>query len=275
MRTLAVINHKGGAGKTTTSVNLAAAMGETGLKVLLLDLDPQGSASDWVGAHDNSRGMFDVFVGSCELATLAQRTIIPGLDIIPASPWLVTAERTLLGDLAASFVRAVNRLPEDWDVVIADCPPSIAFLSVAALAAFREVLIPVETHAIALPGVASLVREMDQIRATLNPGLGAPHILAGRVNRTVHSREVLAQLRETYGDMVMHATIRDSVRLAEANGMRLPITLSAHDSLVAGDFRAVAAEVMTGVPAPTPTRVEEEQQAGGWRRWLNRPAVVR
>ena len=84
---------------------------------------------------------------------------------------------------------------------------------------------------------------MDQIRATLNPGLGTPHILAGRVNRTVHSREVLAQLRETYGDMVMHATIRDSVRLAEANGMRLPITLSAHDSLVAGDFRAVAADV--------------------------------
>ena len=275
MRTLAVINHKGGAGKTTTSVNLAAAMGESGLKVLLLDLDPQGSASDWVGAHDDSRGMFDVFVGSVELSTLAQRTIVPGLDIIPASPWLVTAERTLLGDLAASFVRAVNRLPSDWDVVVADCPPSIAFLSVAALAAFREVLIPVETHAIALPGVASLVREMDQIRATLNPGLGAPRILAGRVNRTVHSREVLAELRETYGDLVMHATVRDSVRLAEAAGMRLPITLFAHDSMAANDFRAVAAEVLSGVPATAPAPTRDEQPAGGWRRWLNRPAVVR
>jgi chromosome partitioning protein len=275
VRTLAVINHKGGAGKTTTSVNLAAAMGESGLKVLLLDLDPQGSASDWVGAHDDSRGMFDVFVGTVELSTLAQRTIVPGLDIIPASPWLVTAERTLLGDLAASFVRAVNRLPSDWDVVVADCPPSIAFLSVAALAAFREVLIPVETHAIAMPGVASLVREMDQIRATLNPGLGPPRILAGRVNRTVHSREVLAELRETYGDMVLQATVRDSVRLAEAAGMRLPITLFAHDSMAAGDFRAVAAEVMSGVPAFAPEPVRDEQPAGGWRRWLNRPAVVR
>ena len=209
MRTLAVINHKGGAGKTTTSVNLTAAMGETGLKVLLLDLDPQGSASDWVGAHDDSRGMFDVFVGSVELSTLAQRTIVPGLDIIPASPWLVTAERTLLGDLAASFVRAVSRLPADWDVVVADCPPSIAFLSVAALAAFREVLIPVETHAIALPGVASLVREMDQIRATLNPGLGSPHILAGRVNRTVHSREVLGRAAR---DLWRHGHARDRPR---------------------------------------------------------------
>ena len=89
---------------------------------------------------------------------------------MPASPWLVTAERTLMGDLAAAFVRAINRLPPNWDIVMADCPPSIAFLSVAALTAFREVLIPVETHAIALPGVASLVREMDQIRIGPQPG---------------------------------------------------------------------------------------------------------
>ena len=123
MRTLAVINHKGGAGKTTTSVNLAAAIGETGTRVLLIDLDPQGSASEWVGAHDDSRGMFDVFVGTVEFAALAQRTIVPGVDIVPASPWLVTAERTLMGDLAAAFVRAVGRLPANWDIVIADCPP--------------------------------------------------------------------------------------------------------------------------------------------------------
>jgi chromosome partitioning protein len=273
VRTLAVINHKGGAGKTTTSVNLAAAFGETGARVLLIDLDPQGSASEWIGARDDSRGMFDVFVGSAEFAALAQRTIVPGVDIVPSSPWLVTAERTLLGDLAAAFVRAVNRLPASWDIVIADCPPSIAFLSVAALTAFREVLIPVETHAIALPGVASLVREMDQIRMGLNPGLGAPRILAGRVNRTVHSRQVLEELQRTYGDLVLRSTIRDSVRLAEAAGLRLPITLSAHDSRAANDFRAVAAELL-GLPfASTPPPTEEA--SGGWRRWLSRTPVTR
>ncbi len=273
MRTLAVINHKGGAGKTTTSVNLAAAIGETGARVLLIDLDPQGSASDWVGAHDDSRGMFDVFVGSADFASLAQRTIVPGVDIVPASPWLVTAERTLMGDLAAAFVRAINKLPSNWDIVMADCPPSIAFLSVAALTAFREVLIPVETHAIALPGVASLVREMDQIRMGLNPGLGLPLILAGRVNRTIHSREVLEELRRLYGDLVMEATIRDSVRLAEAAGLRLPITLSAHDSRVANDFRAVAAEILgtTGTPASAHT----DEATSGWRRWLSRTPVAR
>jgi chromosome partitioning protein len=272
VRTLAVINHKGGAGKTTTSVNLAAAIGETGARVLLIDLDPQGSASQWIGARDDSRGMFDVFVGSVGFATLAQRTIVPGVDIVPSSPWLVTAERTLMGDLAAAFVRAINRLPPDWDVVIVDCPPSIAFLSVAALTAVREVLIPVETHAIALPGVASLVREMEQIRMGLNPALGAPRILAGRVNRTIHSRQVLDELQRTYGDLVLRSTIRDSVRLAEAAGLRLPITLSAHDSRVAHDFRAVAAELL-GLPVATATPPGET--AGGWRRWLTRIPVVR
>jgi chromosome partitioning protein len=272
VRTLAVINHKGGAGKTTTSVNLAAAIGETGTRVLLIDLDPQGSASEWVGAHDDSRGMFDVFVGTVDFAALAQRTIVPGVDIVPASPWLVTAERTLMGDLAAAFVRAVGRLPANWDIVIADCPPSIAFLSVAALTAFREVLIPVETHAIALPGVASLIKEMDQVRLGLNPGLGPPRILAGRVNRTVHSREVLERLRSTYGDLVLHATIRDSVRLAEAAALRLPITLSSHDSPVAHDFRAVAAEVLEG---PAPSSPVEAPEASGWRRWLTRTPTAR
>jgi chromosome partitioning protein len=272
VRTLAVINHKGGAGKTTTSVNLAAAIGEAGSRVLLIDLDPQGSASDWIGAHDDSRGMFDVFVGSAEFATLAQRTIVPGVDIVPSSPWLVTAERTLMGDLAAAFVRAINRLPANWDIVIADCPPSIAFLSVAALTAFREVLIPVETHAIALPGVASLIREMDQIRIGLNPQLGAPRILAGRVNRTVHSRQVLEELQRLYGDLVLRSTIRDSVRLAEAAGLRLPVTLSAHDSRVANDFRAVAAELLGVAAKPTPP---VEESVGGWRRWLTRTPVVR
>lgn len=273
MRTLAVINHKGGAGKTTTSVNLAAAIGETGVRVLLIDLDPQGSASDWIGARDDSRGMFDVFVGSAEFAALAQRTIVPGVDIVPSSRWLVTAERTLMGDLGAAFVRAVNRLPANWDIVIADCPPSIAFLSVAALTAFREVLIPVETHAIALPGVASLVREMDQIRMSLNPGLGAPRILAGRVNRTVHSRQVLEELQRTYGDLLLRSTIRDSIRLAEAAGLRLPITLSSHESRVANDFRAVAAELL-GIPVAT-TPPPAEEASGGWRRWLTRMPVSR
>ncbi len=273
MRTLAVINHKGGAGKTTTSVNLAAAIGETGARVLLIDLDPQGSASDWVGAHDETRGMFDVFVGSVDFGALAQRTIVPGVDIVPASPWLVTAERTLMGDLAAAFVRAISRLPPNWDIVIADCPPSIAFLSVAALTAFREVLIPVETHAIALSGVASLILEMDQIRNTLNPSLGLPRILAGRVNRTVHSRQVLEELQRMYGDLVLRSTVRDSVRLAEAAGMRLPVILSAHDSKVANDFRSVAAEIL-GLRSPAMPPIDEDA-SGGWRRWLSRTPAAR
>ena len=143
----------------------------------------------------------------------------------------------------------------------------------AALTAFREVLIPVETHAIALPGVASLIKEMDQVRLGLNPGLGPPRILAGRVNRTVHSREVLEKLRSTYGDLVLQATVRDSVRLAEAAALRLPITLSSHDSPVAHDFRAVAAEVLDGPAAEQPGR--RAARPSGWRRWLARTPTAR
>ncbi len=272
MRTLAVINHKGGAGKTTTAVNLAGALGERGQRVLLIDLDPQGSASEWLRVHDDSRGIFDVFVGSRDLGSLARRTIVPGVDVVPASPWLVTAERMLLADLAAAFVRAVGRMPTDWDLVIIDCPPSIAFLAVAALAACREVLIPVETHSIALTGVASLIREMDNLRAELNPRLQQPRILAGRVNRTNHSRGVLEELLGTYGELVLHATVRDSVRLAEAAAHGLPITLSSPESAVAGDFRAVASEILLHI---VPRASATDERDGGWRRWLTGPAVAR
>jgi chromosome partitioning protein len=273
VRTLAVINHKGGAGKTTTAVNVAAALGEVGARVLLIDLDPQGSASRWLGAHDDSRGIFDVFVGSCDLVALARPTAVPRVAIVAASPWLITAERMLLGDLAAAFIRAMGRLPSEWDFVLIDCPPSIAFLSVAALSACREVLIPVETHAIALPGVASLVLEMDQLRGHLNPRLGYPRILAARVNRTVHSRIVLDELRRTYGDCVLRATVRDSVRLAEAAASGMPITESASDSAVAGDFRAVAAELI-GWAGPRSVSADDDGVTG-WRRWFARPAAVR
>ena len=273
MRTLAVINHKGGAGKTTTSVNLAAAIGETGARVLLIDLDPQGSASDWVGAHDDSRGMFDVFVGSADFASLAQRTIVPGVDIVPASPWLVTAERTLMGDLAAAFVRAINKLPSNWDIVMADCPPSIAFLSVAALTAFREVLIPVETHAIALPGVASLVREMDQIRMGLNPGLGPPLILAGRVNRTVHSREVLEELRRTYGELVLEST--DPRQRPPGRGRRPAPADHAERPRQPGGQRFPGGRRRDPRHAGSSASTRVEASSSGWRRWLSRTPVAR
>ena len=244
MRTIAVVNRKGGTGKTTTAVCLAAALAERGLSILLVDLDPQASASVWLADVADDRGPFDAFVGTRELGDLAVRTRVQGLQIVRSSPWLQTAERTLMGDIGVGVMRALERLRRNWAFVIVDCPPSLSYLSVGALTAVREVLIPVEAHAIALSGVAAVVHEMERLRSALNPALGAPWIVACRVNRTVHARQVLAELERTYGSMLARASIRDSVRLAEAEAARQPITAYLPDSGASLDYRRLAEELL-------------------------------
>ena len=247
VRTIAVVNRKGGSGKTTTAVSLAAALAERGLPVLVVDLDPQASASAWLADIADDRGPFDAFVGTRELGALAVNTSIPGLQIVRSSPWLVTAERTMMGDIGVGVLRAVERLRKNWAFVIIDCPPSLSYLSLGALMAVREVIIPVEAHAIALSGVAAVVHEIDRLRSTLNPALGDPLIVACRVNRTVHTRQVLAELEQTYGGLVAGASIRESIRFAEAEAARMPITQYAPDGGGSVDYRALAEEVLDRV----------------------------
>ena len=129
MRTIAIINRKGGCGKTTTAVSLAAALGEAGRRTLLIDLDPQGSASAWLGGGPTeNREVFDAFLGTQQLADLAVPTRAPGVELVPASSWLVTAERSLQVDLALGAIRALERLPSEWDYVLVDCPPTLGYL---------------------------------------------------------------------------------------------------------------------------------------------------
>jgi chromosome partitioning protein len=244
VRTVAVINSKGGSGKTTTAVNTAAAIAERGLRVLLVDLDAQASASEWLGARSDERGSLDVFLGTRELAACAVETDVPGLALVPASPWLVTAERTLMGDLGVGVMRAVGRLPKSWDCVIIDCPPALSYLSVGALMAVRDVIIPVEAHSIALSGVAAIVTEIDRLRAHLNTSLRDPVILPCRVNRTIHARLVIEELNARHPGLVAHSTIRESIRLAEAAAARTPITDYEPLSGPSQDYRAFAAEFL-------------------------------
>ena len=168
VRTIAVINRKGGSGKTTTAVNTAAALSEMGLSVLLIDLDPQGSASEWLDRTGTDEGMFQSFMGTGDLARLAVPTDVPGLDLIPASSWLVTAERSLMGDLSLGISRAILGLPRRWAFVIVDCPPSLSYLSIGVLMAVRELVIPVEAHGMALSGADAVIDELPSIRS-LNP----------------------------------------------------------------------------------------------------------
>jgi chromosome partitioning protein len=268
VRTIAVVNRKGGSGKTTTAVSVAAALAERGSPTLLIDLDPQASASAWLSEASDDRGPFDAFMGTRDLGALAVKTNVPGLQIVRSSAWLVTAERTMMGDIGVGVLRAVERLRPDWGFVIIDCPPSLSYLSVGALMAVREVIIPVEAHSIALPGVAAVVREIARIQSTLNPVLRNPLVVACRVNRTVHARQVINELDRVYGGLLARATIRESIRLAEAEAARMPITQYAPESGACVDYRLLAKELVEreGFVEPRP-RIESR-----WRHLFTRSA---
>lgn len=244
MRTIAVTNHKGGSAKTTTTVNVAAALGEGGRRVLVIDMDPQGSASAWLGVPEPEEGVIDAIHGRSPLAQLVYETTAPGVQLVPASPGLVAADRRDEMDIALGFVRAMERLPSMWDIVLVDCPPSLGYLAIAPLTICGEVLLPVEAHVLALGGITALLETMDRIRNRLNPDLKLSAVLACRVNRTSHARSVAARLERRFPESFMRTQVRESIRLAEAPSFRLPITRYAPESTGAEDYRAVAAELV-------------------------------
>ena len=271
MRTIAIINRKGGCGKTAAAVSLAGALGESGRRTLLIDLDPQGSASSWLGAGPtDGRELFEAFLGTQNLADLALPSRASGVDLVPASSWLVTAERTLQVDLALGAIRALERLPNAWDVVLIDCPPTLGYLASAALCGCREAVLPLQPHGLDASGIDPVLEEMTRIRQQLNPALLLTGIVIGRLSRTNHARDVVAWLRETYGRDVFEPTIRDSIRMPEAATAGLPVTAYAPDTKVAGDVRAVADELVARDPDPQPAAAAEADGQSGWRGLVGR-----
>jgi len=250
VRTIAIAHHKGGTAKTTTTVNLAGALAETGYRVLVIDMDPQGSATAWLGVHDPEHSVIDAIRGQADLAHLVYETTAPGVQLVPASPGLVVSGRDEETDTALGFIRAMERLPSLWDYVLVDCPPSLGYLGIAPLTICQEVLVPVEAHVLALAGLSSLLETIGRARSRLNPGLRIAGVLACRVNRTSHSRLVVERLASRFPDSFMQTQIRENVRLAEAPSFHLPITAYAPQSSGADDYRTLAAEIAAPEPAP-------------------------
>jgi chromosome partitioning protein len=246
-RTLAVVNQKGGSGKTTTTVNLAAALAEKGRRVLVLDLDPQASASSWLGVKDGGRGLLDALTGNGNVADLVNVADVADVSIIPSSPWLVGVEKALASEVGAETIlrRKLERLPDSWDYVLMDCSPSLGILTVAALAAAGEVLVPVEAHVMALKGLAQLLQTVDVVKERLNPRLRVSGILACRVDgRTRHALDVVEKLRERFGPLVFRTMIRENVRTAEAYSFAAPVTVYDPRSYGAEDYRSLALEIL-------------------------------
>src|SRR3954471_15992889 len=171
MQTLVVNNHKGGSAKTTTTVNLAAALAARGMRILVIDMDPQCSASSWLGVANADHNVARAISGDVELADCIYETTAPGVHLVPATPALVADASRHESEIALGFMHAMTRLPRMWDVVLVDCPPTTGYLAVAPLAACQSVLIPVEAHVMALAGLSSLIAMTDRIRRVLNHDL--------------------------------------------------------------------------------------------------------
>jgi chromosome partitioning protein len=247
MRCLAIANQKGGAAKTTTTVNLAAALAEAGRRVLVIDLDPQGNASDWLGAAGASRGVFDFLIEASDLRELVVASSAPGVDILPATRGLQGVERALAREVGAELTlqRKLKAPAAGWDYVVLDTPPTLGLLTLNALTAAHELLVPVEAHVMALIGVAQLMDTMKTVRERLNPALALAGLVACRVDaRTRHSPEVVERLREALGASVYRTEIRENIRLAEAPSFRQSILAYDPRSAGAADYRALAGEVM-------------------------------
>lgn len=252
MRCIAVANQKGGAAKTTTTVNLAAALAERGRRVLVIDLDPQGNCSDWIGcAAGDTEGALGLLTSATGIAGLARPTGFKGVEAIPAVRALSGIERALAHDTEAELIlrRKIDAVTGQWDYLLIDTPPTLGLLTLNALAAAREVIVPVTAHVLALAGVAQLMETIGIVRERLNPNLTLAGIVTCRVDmRTRHCAEVVASLRETFGSRVYPTTIRETVRLAEAPSFRQSIMEYSGTSSGAADYRALAADVIGQEP---------------------------
>ncbi|SHE26200.1 ParA family protein [Actinomyces glycerinitolerans] len=249
-RVIAMCNQKGGVGKTTTTINLGAALAEYGRRVLIVDFDPQGAASAGLGvnAHELDQTVYDMLVAARpDVRPIIHHTSVEGLDLVPANIDLSAAEVQLVGEVAReqALARVLRPVLDDYDAIIVDCQPSLGLLTVNALTAAHGVMIPLETEFFALRGVALLVETVDRVRDRINPRLQIDGILATMVDpRTLHSREVLERLQEAFGDKLFDTQIRRTVKFPDASVASEPITSYAPGHPGAEAYRRLAREVI-------------------------------
>jgi chromosome partitioning protein len=248
-RIIALCNQKGGVGKTTTSINLAAALAEYGRKVLAVDFDPQGALSAGLGipTHDVPT-VYDLLLDTKRDAHDAiVHSGVDGLDVMPANIDLSAAEVHLVNEVARETIlaRVLRQVAGEYDVILIDCQPSLGLLTVNALTAAHGVLIPLECEFFALRGVALLIETIDKVRDRLNPSITMDGLLATMYDpRTLHSREVLERVVEAFGDDVLETVIGRTVKFPDASVSGVPITEFAPEHAAAQAYLRLARELV-------------------------------
>lgn len=256
-RVLAVVNQKGGVGKTTTAINLSAALAMSGIPTLLIDMDPQANASGGLGVsrQGETPTIYDVLLGECSAAAAVQPTPVEGLSVIAGTRNMIGANLELVGMDEREFRlrKALEGVKSQFSFIVLDCPPALDLLTLNALAAADALIVPMQAEYFALEGISELMSTIDRVAAAFNPELGLEGVVFTMYDdRTNLSQQVTENVRKFFGSKLFRTTIPRNIRLAEAPSHGLPVISYDPRSRGAEAYNSLAAELLerNGIPAP-------------------------